>query len=132
VSNSLPLGSILVRAVLHKELVRPASDKLLGLFLVLLLASPAAQAADAGAKEKELRELRGRIEALQKRLADAEGTKSEAADALKESACIRRRSTGSLPGSTPRRAAARRSCVNSRRCWRACSTSIISADSPSR
>ena len=84
-SNSLPLGSILVRAVLHKELVRPASDKLLGLFLVLLLASPAAQPADAGAKEKELRELRGRIEALQKRLADAEGTKSEAADALKES-----------------------------------------------
>ena len=75
-SNSLPLGgSILAQAVLHKEVVRPA--KLLGLFLVLLLASPAAQPADAGAKEKELRELRGRIEALQKRLADAEGTKRQ-------------------------------------------------------
>ena len=59
--------------------------KAAGLFLLLLLASPAAQPAEAGAKEKELRELRSRIEALQKRLADAEGTKSEAADALKES-----------------------------------------------
>ena len=59
--------------------------KAAGLFLLLLLASPAAQPAEAGAKEQELRELRGRIEALQKRLADAEGTRSEAADALKES-----------------------------------------------
>jgi len=74
-----------VSAVLHKEFVRPASDKLLALFFLLLLAIPAAHPAESGAKEKELRELRGRIEALQKRLADAEGTKSEAADALKES-----------------------------------------------
>ncbi len=53
---------------------------------VLLLASgaPAAAATAAGAKE-ELRELRGKIEALQKRLADAEESKSEAADALKAS-----------------------------------------------
>ena len=54
-------------------------------FLLLLLASPAAEPAGAGAKEKELRELRGRIEALQKTLADAEESKSEAADALRES-----------------------------------------------
>jgi septal ring factor EnvC (AmiA/AmiB activator) len=56
-----------------------------GFLVLLLLASPAAEPAGAGAKEKELRELRGRIEALQKRLADAEGSKSEAADALRES-----------------------------------------------
>jgi septal ring factor EnvC (AmiA/AmiB activator) len=58
-----------------------------GLCLLLLLAAPAADAAapGAGAKEKELRELRSRIEALQKQLADSEGTKSEAADALRES-----------------------------------------------
>ena len=55
------------------------------LLLLILLASPAAQAAEAGTKEKELRELRGRIEALQKSLAEAEETKSEAADALRES-----------------------------------------------
>lgn len=51
--------------------------------LVLPLTSPAAE--PAGAKEKELRELRGRIEALQKSLAEAEDSKSEAADALRES-----------------------------------------------
>jgi septal ring factor EnvC (AmiA/AmiB activator) len=61
--------------------------KAAGLCLILLLASPAAGAAGAGvgAKEKELKELRARIEALQKNLADAEGTRSEAADALRES-----------------------------------------------
>ena len=57
----------------------------LGFLILLLLAIPAAEPAGAGAKERELRELRGRIEALQKRLADAEGSKSEAADALRES-----------------------------------------------
>lgn len=56
-----------------------------GLLILLLLASPAAEPAGAGAKEKELRELRGRIEALQKQLAGAEESKSEAADALRES-----------------------------------------------
>jgi murein hydrolase activator len=55
------------------------------LLLLLLAASPLAQAAEAGTKEKELRELRGRIEALQKSLAGAEESKSEAADALRES-----------------------------------------------
>ena len=55
------------------------------LLLLVLLASPAAQAAEAGTKEKELRELRGRIEALQKSLAESEESKSEAADALRES-----------------------------------------------
>jgi septal ring factor EnvC (AmiA/AmiB activator) len=55
--------------------------------LVILLAWPGAAhaAAGSGAKEKELRELRGRIEALQKRLAETEGSKTEAVDALKES-----------------------------------------------
>ena len=44
------------------------------LFLLLLAASPAAQCASPSAKEKEkeLRELRGRIDALQKSLAAAE------------------------------------------------------------
>ena len=86
---SLPFGSIFARAVLHKEFVRPESDKLLRtagvLFLLLLLASPAAEPASAGAKEKELRELRSRIEALQKQLADTEESKGEATDALRES-----------------------------------------------
>jgi septal ring factor EnvC (AmiA/AmiB activator) len=55
--------------------------------LLLLLASPAAEPASVSAKEKEreLRELRGRIEALQKGLAETEGSRSEAADALRES-----------------------------------------------
>ena len=86
---SLPFGSIFALAVLHKEFVRPESDKLLRtagvLFLLLLLASPAAEPASAGAKEKELRELRSRIEALQKQLADTEESKGEATDALRES-----------------------------------------------
>lgn len=57
-----------------------------GALALLLLADPAAAAAgEAGAKEKELRELRSRIEALQKSLSKAEGSKSEAADALRES-----------------------------------------------
>jgi len=52
----------------------------------LALASPGAEGAAApDAKEKELRELRSRIEALQKNLANAEESKSEAADALRES-----------------------------------------------
>ena len=57
------------------------------LFLLLLLASPAAEPASASAKEKEkeLRELRGRITALQKQLAASEESKSEAVDALRES-----------------------------------------------
>jgi len=61
------------------------SARTAGFMLVLLLASPAAEAASAGAKEKELRELRSRIEALRQSLTDAEGSKSEAVDALKES-----------------------------------------------
>ena len=58
---------------------------LAGVVFLLLLASPDAKPAGAGAKERELRELRGRIEALQKSLAEAEESKSEAADALRES-----------------------------------------------
>jgi murein hydrolase activator len=54
--------------------------------VLLLVAGPAAAAStSAGAKERELRELRSRIEALQKRLAGAEESKNEAADALKDS-----------------------------------------------
>lgn len=56
--------------------------------LILLLFAPAADALganSAAAKQAELRELRGRIESLQKRLAVAEESKSEAADALQES-----------------------------------------------
>jgi septal ring factor EnvC (AmiA/AmiB activator) len=56
-----------------------------GLLLLLALTSTGAEPAGAGATEKELRELRGRIEALQKNLAETEETKSEAADALRES-----------------------------------------------
>jgi len=58
---------------------------LASVLLLLLLASPDAKPAGAGAKERELRELRGRIEALQKSLDEAEESKSEAADALRES-----------------------------------------------
>ncbi len=75
---------------IRQELVRPGAGKFLraaGICLALLLAAaPAAPAAaPSTAREKELRELRGRIEALQKRLAGAEETKNEAADALRES-----------------------------------------------
>jgi len=59
--------------------------RFLGFLVLSLLACPAAEPAGTGAKEKELRELRGRIEALQKRLDSAEEMKSEAADALRES-----------------------------------------------
>ena len=55
------------------------------LTLLLLAASPQAETAGASAKEKELRELRGRIEALQKQLNETEESKSEAADALRDS-----------------------------------------------
>jgi len=61
--------------------------RILGILLIPLLVSPAAPAAGPGAAEKEkaLRDLRGRIEALQKKLASAEESRGEAADALKES-----------------------------------------------
>jgi septal ring factor EnvC (AmiA/AmiB activator) len=52
---------------------------------VFAVSSSSAAPAPAGKPEKQLHELRDRIEALQKRLADAEGSKSEAVDALKES-----------------------------------------------
>ncbi|HXF66681.1 MAG TPA: peptidoglycan DD-metalloendopeptidase family protein [Burkholderiales bacterium] len=53
--------------------------------LLLLAGAPQALAAAGGAKERELRELRGRIEALQRRLERAEESRNEAADALRES-----------------------------------------------
>jgi septal ring factor EnvC (AmiA/AmiB activator) len=57
-----------------------------GLLLLFLGASAGTLAATpASTKEKELRELRGRIEALQKGLAGAEESHGEAADALKDS-----------------------------------------------
>ncbi len=57
------------------------------LLLVILLASAGAAAAatSPGRAKEDLRQLRDKIEALQKRLADAEESKNEAADALKES-----------------------------------------------
>jgi murein hydrolase activator len=57
----------------------------LGLTSILLLASSAAAAATAAGAREELRELRGKIEALQNRLASAEESKNEAVDALRES-----------------------------------------------
>lgn len=57
------------------------------ILLVILLASAGAAAAatSPGRAKEDLRQLRDKIEALQKRLADAEESKNEAADALKES-----------------------------------------------
>lgn len=54
---------------------------LTGLFLAL----PAQGARDSGASAEELRELRSRIERLQKDLASAEKTRGDAADQLRES-----------------------------------------------
>jgi len=57
-----------------------------GLVILLLAASgDGLAAASSAAKEKELRELRSRIESLQKGLSSAEESHSEAADALKDS-----------------------------------------------
>lgn len=53
--------------------------------LILVFCAGAAAAATASGAKTELRELRGKIEALQKRLAQTEESKTEAADALKES-----------------------------------------------
>ena len=56
------------------------------LLLALLALAPAAVgAATAAQTQEELRELRGRISALQKKLAASEETKSEVSDALRES-----------------------------------------------
>lgn len=57
------------------------------IFLVILLVSAgaAAGATSPNRAKEDLRQLRDKIEALQKRLADAEESKNEAADALKES-----------------------------------------------
>lgn len=55
------------------------------LILVLFGAGAAMAAGSASTAKEDLRELRAKIGALQKRLADAEESKSEAADALKES-----------------------------------------------
>jgi septal ring factor EnvC (AmiA/AmiB activator) len=60
--------------------------RLAALLILLLGAVTTAAAAPTATRAKEdLRELRGKIEALQKRLTDAEESKTEAADALKES-----------------------------------------------
>ena len=55
------------------------------LLALFLGAGAAAAAASATRAKEDLRELRGKIEALQKRLADAEESKTEATDALKVS-----------------------------------------------
>lgn len=53
--------------------------------LIVASASPAATAPSAGKAKEELRELKGRIEAVQRRLAETEESKTDAADALRES-----------------------------------------------
>src|SRR6185503_17121044 len=65
--------------------VRPVAG--LVVLISLLITAPAGwpAASAPAAKEKQLRELRGRIETLQKRLDEAEGSRTEAADALKDS-----------------------------------------------
>jgi len=64
------------RALLHFVLISVCG---------LAFAADPARAANTGSAKQELRELRGKIEALQKRLAEAEETKSETVDALRES-----------------------------------------------
>ena len=62
------------------------SSRLLFACLILAICADAAVAASATtAQKEELRQLRDRIDALQKRLAASEETKNEAADALRES-----------------------------------------------
>jgi len=56
-----------------------------GLLIAWLALSPAALAANAVQTQEELRELRARISAMQKKLAAAEESRSEASDALRES-----------------------------------------------
>lgn len=56
-----------------------------GLLIAWLALPGAATAATAGQTQEELRELRARISALQKKLASAEESRSEASDALRES-----------------------------------------------
>ncbi len=56
-----------------------------GLLIAWLALPGAAAAATAGQTQEELRELRARISALQKKLASAEESRSEASDALRES-----------------------------------------------
>jgi septal ring factor EnvC (AmiA/AmiB activator) len=63
------------------------SSRLLFAFLILpaVCANATAAAPASNAQKEELRQLRGRIDALQKSLADAEELKSETVDALRES-----------------------------------------------
>ncbi len=82
--NSADLGDL-------KRGRRPLFQHTASRFLLALLIMPAwcagvMAAAPAGnAQKEELRQLRGRIDALQKRLAASEETKSETVDALRES-----------------------------------------------
>ena len=59
--------------------------RLVALLILLLGAGTTAAAPTATRARDDLRELRGKIEAMQKRLADAEESKTEAADALQAS-----------------------------------------------
>ena len=58
---------------------------LLTLWLTVICAQTFAATAPGNTRKEELTELRGRIEALQKKLAASEDSKNEAADALRES-----------------------------------------------
>jgi septal ring factor EnvC (AmiA/AmiB activator) len=65
--------------------VRLARYARVSLVLLAAVAAPAAHAAAAADARNELRDLRARIETLQKKLRDAEASRTEAADALKAS-----------------------------------------------
>ena len=65
--------------------MNPVPRQKLALACALVLAAGPAAAATATGAKQELRELRGRIETLQKRLAEAEESKNETVDALRES-----------------------------------------------
>ncbi|MBX3665223.1 MAG: peptidoglycan DD-metalloendopeptidase family protein [Burkholderiales bacterium] len=60
-------------------------NRVAGLLIAWLALPHAALAATAGQTQQELRELRARISAMQKKLAAAEESRSEASDALRES-----------------------------------------------
>lgn len=66
-------------------MIRSRLSRLVTLLILLCSAGAAWSAPSATGAKEELRELRGKIEALQKRLADAEESRTEAADALKAS-----------------------------------------------
>lgn len=66
-------------------MTRPYARAAAALAVAALVVAELPGAATAQSRDEELRELRGRIEALKKELAAAEGARAESADALRES-----------------------------------------------